>query len=36
MKKQLRTGGRERVVETLVDNPNVVKRYEQQIDTLRN
>lgn len=31
LKKQLRTGGRDRVVETFVDNPQTAKRYEQQI-----
>lgn len=36
LKKQLRSGGRDRVVETFVENPNVTKRYEQQIEALRN
>jgi len=36
LKKQLRSGGRDRVVETFVDNPQSVKRYEQQIESLRN
>ncbi len=31
LKKQLRSGGRDRVVETFVENPNATKRYEQQI-----
>lgn len=36
LRKQLKSGGRERMIETYADNPQTAKRYEQQIETLRN
>jgi hypothetical protein len=36
LKRQLKSGGRDRVVETYVADPNAVKRYEREIESLRN